>query len=113
VEFKNLQSDFDLAKKIADQNKTDNFRVKNMEQIVNEYREEINKLKDKCQELKTSLFDKERECDRLNHTLKHGISVVGAGIGISPTFDHSYAGPGGSIATGQLNLSKVEISIQH
>jgi hypothetical protein len=26
--------------------------------------------------------------------------VVGAGIGISPTFDHSYAGPGGSIATG-------------
>ena len=55
-------------------------------------------MKDKSQELKTQLFDKERECDRLNHTLKHGKSMIG--VGISPTFDHSYAGPGGSIATG-------------
>jgi hypothetical protein len=63
--------------------------------------------------LKTSLFERDRECDRLKHTLKHGISVTGAGIGISPTFDHSYSGPGGSIATGNLNISKVELSIQH
>lgn len=107
LEYKNLQADFELSSKLAKQNETESYKLTNMEQIVDEVRNDNRKFMDRIEEQQAALFGKEREIDKLKHQVKHGV-VAG---GLSPTFDHSYAGPGGSIATGSL-VSKVELAVE-
>lgn len=59
----------------------------------------------KIEELQSTLFGKERQIDKLRHQLKHGVTTNG----ISPSFDHSYEGAGGTITTGAL-VSKLELA---
>ena len=75
--------------------------------MVDEIRNENKQYKEKIEELQSQLFMRERDVDKLKHSLKHGV-IAG---GYSQSFDHRYPGPGGSIATGKL--SKVEMNIEH
>lgn len=75
--------------------------------MLDDIREENRQLKEKIEEVQSQMFLKERDNEKLRHSVKHGVLVGG----ISGTFDHRYPGPGGSIASGKL--SKVEMNIEH
>lgn len=74
-----------------------------MEKMLEEKRDENRLLTDRIEQLQATLFGKERDIDKMRHQLKHGVASGGISLG----FDHSYAGEGGSIATGNM-ISKIE-----
>lgn len=84
---------------------TDNYKLQNLEVIIEELRAENSKFQDRISEQQQSLFDKERDLDKLRHQVKHGV-IAGS---LSGTFNHNHPGPGGTIGTGQL-VSKVELA---
>ena len=86
-------------------NENDNEKVRNMEQMLQEVRTDNKEFIEKIEQLQAELFGKDREIDKMKHQLKHGVIAKG----ISPTFDHSYAGRGGSIASGTVQ-SKLELA---
>ena len=81
-----------------------------MEQIVDELRNDNKDYMGKIEELQSKIFGKEREIDTLRHQLKYGV-ITG---GISPGFDHSYPGAGGTVASGNLKdpKSKIELAAE-
>jgi hypothetical protein len=104
TEYKNLQEDFEVAQRIAEENSTKNHQVKHMEEIVSELRRENRQLMDKVEDLQTKLFGKERELDKMRHQFKHGVAINV----YSSTFEHQYEGAGGSIQPDGKLLSKLE-----
>lgn len=64
-EYHNLQSDFDFSRKIAEANKTENFKLQNLEVIVEELRAENSKFQERISELNQKIFEKDRDIGKL------------------------------------------------
>tara|TARA_B110000285_G_scaffold222900_1_gene277654 strand:+ start:534 stop:758 length:225 start_codon:yes stop_codon:yes gene_type:complete len=74
-----------------------------MEQMLEECRADNRGFIEKIESLSAEMFGRDRTIDKMRHQLKHGV----AANAISPTFDHQYAGSGGTIAGGTVQ-SKIE-----
>lgn len=107
MECKRLQQDFDLQKEIADQHVKESNELDNMQKLVDDLREERQQNHTQIEELRTTLFQRERDLDKCRHQLKYGV-VTG---GISKSFNHNYSGHGGTISQGDLR-SKIEIATE-
>lgn len=75
---------------------TEDFKLKNMEKLLEEARTDNKCLMARIEELQAEAFSKDRTIDQLRHQLKHGVIAER----ISSTFDHAYDGEGGSIFSG-------------
>jgi len=67
TEYKSLQADFELSKKLANTNKTESFKLRNLEKMLEEVRTDNGKLADRIAEHQQTIFSKERDIDKLKH----------------------------------------------
>jgi hypothetical protein len=76
-----------------------------MESMLEEVRNDNKNYLSKIDELKSNIFGKDRDIDKLNHQIKYGVTTGGLSIG----FEHQHAGAGGSIATGNIKDTRSKI----
>lgn len=105
IESKRLQEDFELAKTLADKHLTNEHKVRNMEKLLEETRNENRVFMERIEKLQSEVFVKDRTIDKLRHQLKYGVVTKN----ISVSFDHKHEGAGGSVTSGNL-VSKIELA---
>ena len=67
TEYKRLQEDFELAKTLADKHMTEDYKLRNMERVLDEARQDNRSLMQRIEDLQSDVFSKDRTIDQLRH----------------------------------------------